>query len=212
MNPSEESPILTLGLPEPALKVSTPPKYIDYIDQWGLEPELSGPIPRRVVLRWWYVPMVAILAALLLATAVLLEVAYLGFGVWFDATKTSHFVGSVSLFLFTTVFVIVRTERNLRLSRLLASRGTATRGIIVESKEFYVSRAGNIYRRGVIEYHTQDRRDTKATLCAVGENGDTLTVLYLPEAPERAMLYKDCYYKAVASYSYRLGMAAAKGK
>ena len=29
--------------------------------------------------------------------------------------------------------------------------------------------------------------------------GDTLTVLYLPEAPEQAMPYIECAYKAVAS-------------
>lgn len=94
---------------------------------------------------------------------------------------------------------------SLRLSKLLVSRGAATRGIVVE-----VAAEQCIFHRGyrhLIAYDAPARYYVSCFSEKVERRvGDTLTVLYLPEAPEQAMLYSaytNCFYKAVASQEER---------
>ena len=77
------------------------------------------------------------------------------------------------------------------MSELLVSNGTATRGIIVEC----TFNAGNScktdpYWHVLIAYKTPARLDRKVRLDKKRRVGDTLTVFYLLEAPEIALLYE----------------------
>ena len=180
------------------------------VAEWKLEPELAGPIPRRVVARWGYLPM-----------AVLLSFALLGLGLWFyaanlPASAVAASAVAVSLLLFGLLFLnlgvptlfYVCNWQERRLARLLVSSGTAARGIIAECIRNHVQRFGSDFNY-LITYHTPAQRNISVSFVGMvprnpwgfngREVGDTLTVLYFPEAPEKALLYKDCYYKAVAS-------------
>lgn len=179
MKSSEESPLLSLGLSQPEPK------------DWVLDSELASPIPRRVVLRHGYI-----------ATAVLCAVLYLGLAVLIFRAEhvTFDWPFLIPLGVIALLYFAERPQR--RLSRLLVSNGSATRGVVVELKYFDGFKGGHV--EYVVAYHTPARRDIRVVADYCGFNvGDTTTVLYLPETPEKAMFYKECHYKAVASQKER---------
>lgn len=179
--------MLTLGLSQSETKESeAKPVLLKNAAAWK-EPELASPIPRRVVLRRGYI-----------RTAVLIAVLFLTLSYVFLFEAREGEWG-----LFAAVFIIFAVlvshyERDRRLSRLLVSSGTATRGIIVEHT-CIVGNKGHLHWQGVIAYETPARREIRLALHGKIKVGNTLTVLYMPETPEKAMLYKECHYKAVAS-------------
>ena len=115
------------------------PALPDRIAEWKLEPELACPTPRRVVLRWDYIARVLFFAinSLFFLAAVL-------FFVWVG--KADELLSALALWgscgAFGVIMIFV-SERKRRLSRLLVSRGTATRGTIAEAKWFCSGNRGN---------------------------------------------------------------------
>ena len=163
--------------------------------EWKLEPELTGPIPRRIALRRWdYLPRVIIWA--------IIALFFLGAGLFFlwVGVEDKLRVAVCGGFLTFGVAMLYVTERNRRLSRLLVSTGTATRGIIVERKNLGGrGRGGGDLYKFLIAYDTPHGDSKTSCFDTGGKVGDTLTVLYLPETPEQAKPYRVCSYKAVAS-------------
>ena len=99
------------------------------------------------------------------------------------------------------VLILYAVESSRRFHKLLVSRGTATRGVLLRTTSHMISDDNGVHHRlydHVIAYDTPVRH----FLSLEGESHkrtvrDTLTLLYLPESPERAMLYEHCWYKAV---------------
>lgn len=174
------------------------PDLPEWIADWKLEPELAGPIPRRVAMRWCAIIFVVVMAGFFASLAWLIFTE--GWGL-----KLS--LGGVLLgaaFFAALVACLLSFDRERELSRLLVSRGAAMRGIIAKRTEVHVPRHGSTLYYD-IAYDTPSRRSLTVTLKyqmpggLTGKKvGDTLTVLYLTEAPEQAMPYCECAYKAVA--------------
>lgn len=184
MKPSEQSPFPTLGLSQSRSM---------NLDKWQPQAELACPIPRRVALRWGYIAWSLFPAVFIFLFCSWILVSGLEMVFW------GYFVaGSCSLaFLF-----LCELER--REDRLLVSRGAATRGTVVESHErIILIGTDELVREDrdwkcVIAYDAPARRHITVFRERKRWVGDTLTVLYLPEAPEKAKLYEDCCHKAVA--------------
>lgn len=197
---SEQSPFLTLGLSQSEAKQSERTIALpEQITKWKLEPELAGPIPRRIVLEWGYI-----------AGAVVIAVAGL-YCFWIFLSGEA--AQSLWLKLFSGGFSALSLaglfgwDLERRHSRLLVGRGTATRGIIVEVTGYlaHTPRGTPVRRyKCVIAFDTPARHYVKLhNEYSERKVGDTLTILYLPEAPERAMPYMRCCYKAVAAQRER---------
>lgn len=162
------------------------PDLPDRFAEWKLEPELVGPIPRRMVPRFDY-----------LATAILLAVAFLGLEVWFYGTEIADYAWLFLIALGVMAITYYAGQQDRWLSSLLVSTGTVTRGVIVECTCFTGVR-GQDHWQGVIAYETPARRNIKVGLDRRRKVGEAITVLYMPEAPDLAMPYERCFYKAVS--------------
>jgi hypothetical protein len=185
---NQESPFLTLGLsrPEPM-----GPKLPKRIAEWKLEPELAGPIPRAILLRRdaylaRFVRHVVISSILALLSAVLLRLAI--------AAEQLALILILIMCILAPIWFLLREAR---LSRALVERGTATVGVVVERKRLRdpKGRFDDEWRH-VFVYETA-ARPHRIVSYAHSRLQNALTVLYLPESPQRAKLYKDCLYKAV---------------
>ena len=101
------------------------------------------------------------------------------------------------LFCFISLAVFLWHGRRSALSKKLVARGSATRGVAVEDKGYHNEADSWDW---LVAYETTTGSHLTLTLEIGHEEltvGDTLTILYLPEAPKRAMAYMDCYYTAV---------------
>ena len=187
----------------PAHRIQSEPRLElpERIAEWKLEPELACPIPRRVMLRWRYRSHPAFFVAGIFT--------FLGWSLFMAWRRWNLSLGGVlfgAVIFVALVALVFYFDEERELSRLLVSSGTATRGIIVKIMKTYVPRGGSDLQYD-IAYDTPARRYISIAFIYhipprgfTGRKvGDTLTVLYLPEAPEKAMAYSQCNYKAVAS-------------
>lgn len=185
---SDKDPVQTLGLSQSI------PSWLDLPEQiaeWKLEPELASPIPRKVVLKrgvmrefFWVSTGSLLLGALFFSVNWVL-----GGGDFFDL-----------VFFFSPVPVLLYRQYRRRFSNSLVTKGTATRSVVA-AKERYSGEDWEGFQY-TIAYEITSGYHMTQTVSRKKESwkcGDTLTILYLPESPERAMLYEDCAYKAVAS-------------
>ena len=199
MSLTGNSPFLTLGLSRSEAVKSEP-----RLENWRLEPELASPIPRPILLRHeYYIGQILGPPAFMLF-ALAIQIAL---GLIFGAVGTVHVKKMCAIFLpIIFAFAVVNfffVELARRSSRRLVARGIATRGIIVERKWISGRRSG--HWRHVIAYETPERQVIDISLGEDRAVGETLTVLYLPESPERAMLYEHCCYDAVAKLGETTG-------
>jgi hypothetical protein len=81
-------------------------------------------------------------------------------------------------------------------SKSLVAAGVATRGIVVR-KDWVDGEAGGCFECTVVYDTASGSRLTLSTGDQKMVAGDTLTILYLPESPNRAKPYRECDYKAV---------------
>ena len=153
------------------------------VTDWTPEPELVGPIPRVAVLSRMEIIVRVLPKFPLVFLLVFIQER------WLIAILSGWAVASV-----------VRTEWIRRLCKSLVARGTATRGIVSERIWHKPHRGFRGSYTYVIGYETP----AGGFQCRVHDpmsrriwRGDTLTVLYLPESPKRAMPYECCLYKAV---------------
>ncbi len=145
--------------------------------------QLSSPPPRRAVLKrgywkWWLTTL-----SLLLSVLVLRDL-------WPEISKLLFGITAISL-------LASSLGPSRRKSKLFVTRGLVARGIVVSKTSTGVDNS-------IFEYDYSVAYDSSAgshTLHYSGGNdesvGDSLTVLYLPERPEKAMLYRDCLHEAV---------------
>jgi hypothetical protein len=173
---------------EPQIEPAGPPPP-EQIDEWMLEPELAASIPRRIVLSW-----VEIIVRVLPQFPFFFLCAF--FREWW----------LVVIFGAWVVASVIRTEWLRRLSKALVERGTPTRGVVLERiwhkphRGFWSKPHRGSYTY-VIDYETPAERFQCRSHDPVSRRiwrGDAITVLYLPESPNRAMPYECCLYKAVS--------------
>lgn len=166
--------------PQPELKVPKEPDLPEHIAEWTLEPELAGPVPRAISPRRLdYYSRIFILPSVFVSA--------------FFHGKADR--ADLLTFMIVAAFVsLCVTEWQRRVSRTLVEKGIATRGIVLERNAVVVRRS--VYWRHVVGYETPVLLKIHSML-GHRQVGDTLTVLYLPDAPERAMPYERCLYKAV---------------
>jgi len=177
MESNDDDLFLTLGLSQPETRPDVPGRRVE----WEPEPELCGPVPRKVVLKdgvikeYYSGPFFGLWLFFLLFGALLFFASVEDsnkLGMW----GSPLFFGGIALFL-----LFVR-DRKRRISKLLVARGRATRGVVVDEWEAH--------------YKTPDGSKLELTLeSSAWAIGDVLTILHLPEAPERAMAYTECDYK-----------------
>jgi hypothetical protein len=182
-----ESGIITLGLSGPDPGGPTSCRRKEHVTEWSLEPELAAPVPRAVRLRGdYFVALLSVVFPLALLT-------------WAFLDDLRERPALLWLMAAAWMAMMAWVERLRRRSKVLVQRGVATRGSVVSSR-----------RRDPI------RREPGGWSCVVaveapqpcyvlamwGDDvrtrrvGDTVTVLYLPESPEWAMCYADCWYEA----------------
>ncbi|MBI4472474.1 MAG: DUF3592 domain-containing protein [Acidobacteria bacterium] len=157
-----------------------------------VDPELACPTPRTVRLKigpkfkFWVVYLILVLVGN------------------YKSVFSFPVFAVVLVLMLIPVLILGFTFLRSGKSRALVSRGVATRGI-VEDLEIKEGEDGNYYLM-VVTYDTPVAH--LATRLEVYERGsslrpwrvgDTLTILYSPEAPEKAMAYRYCAYKAVRS-------------
>ena len=193
MTSSDNSPFLTLGLSQPEAVVSEPE-----LASWTLEPELAAPIPRPTLLRrdYYIGQILGPPSFMLFALAIQITLGLIFGPIGIVQVKEVCTIFLPIIFAFAVMtFFFVELER--RSSRKFVQRGTPTRGMIVERKWISGHKSG--HWRHSIAYETPVRRVTHSSLGDNRKVGETLTVLYLPESPERAMLYEHCCYEATAT-------------
>jgi hypothetical protein len=170
-------------------------------EPWCLEPELACPIPRCVVPRWGVLVEGLVLSVVALGLSGLLfsggrtpsnVFPQPDFGFWVATVFTGFcfLVGAAELF-------------NFKWHYRLVIRGTATRGIVAEARRYGTSSprgAPATFYDYVIAYDAPTRFYLKLGHQTFERSvGDALTLLYLPESPQEAMVYEVCAWKAVAS-------------
>ena len=180
MGSSDIEPPRSIGLSQSG-KLDLP----EQVAEWKLEPELSFPIPLRAVLKVGSVLLLAIVSLFM-------------WGGFFLFWKVWD-VGGLFLCGWFAIGVSFSysTRPRLSLSKSLVRRGTATRGTVTACK--YRSSEHSDWTRCTIAYDAPARRFLTCNLGEGTKIGDTVTILYLPEAPDKAMRYKDCAYKAVVA-------------
>lgn len=183
MGSSEKTAFPSAGLSH-SEKVDLP----EQIAEWKLEPELACPIPRKIVLKEGVKQDFFAISFLWVGIAVATFS-----GMLLDDNERLGFLTVLSGGI--ALAVLIYRERRRRLSKLLVAKGLATRGVVVEDKGYH-SGEGDIYQ-WVVGYDAIDTPRLTLTLQdgdTVSAVGDTLTILYLRGAPERAMAYKECDY------------------
>ena len=160
----------------------------DQIAEWKLEPELASPIPRRVVLKGMFAAGECVSLTFLAAVALLT--------IW-----EGMLVGVLVMGCIVLGPIVIFCERERRLSKVLVSRGLAARGFIVH-REVPTGEGFEVHFAIAYDDDTRRARFYLGISPPFGKRkerkpGETLTVLYLPEAPNRAKPYEDCVYKAV---------------
>lgn len=160
------------------------------IASWTPEPELAGPIPRTTVFRLERTS----------GSLLFLTVLPIALSLFYFVESRLIYLSVVPAPLFLIMLWKFVTHR--RLSKLLVTKGTAARGVVVSVRRWMKSNYKSESRHPrfdyVIAYETPDRREIKLEeeidFLPVGQ---TLTVLYLPEAPEKALPYFRCCYEAL---------------
>lgn len=198
MGSSDKGPFLTLGLSESEAIQSEPTLDLpEQIAEWKLEPELACTIPRQIVMRKGMISPLAFLLGITGGVVVVLG------GLLF--VKSSLPLGNYVVLGFLGVVLVLysgmliyASVQDRRFFKSLVSRGVATRGTVVRVEAVENSEGGEAYNC-VVAYGTPERHGLTMKGYRKFEVGDTLTVLYLPEAPQKAMTYSACDYKAVAS-------------
>jgi hypothetical protein len=198
MTLQDKDPIITLGLSNPKTKEAQVGSVPRRITEWTLEPELSGPIPRSVMLKrgdYWifYLPFLFFLVVGLIGPHIFLVRSFSSRPIDSsdDWPALIPFLTVILPIGFATVFF---AEWERRLSKALVERGTATRGTIVRQSWIRLRRGG--YYKDVIAFETPALRHIKSKSSSA--RWLPVTVLYLPKFPLCARLYQDCLYKAVA--------------
>ena len=168
----------------------------DRIADWKLESELAFPIPRRVVIKRMFAAGHYVSLTFLAALAL--------FAILGGMPVSVLVMGCIGLGPF-----VIYLERERQLSKALVSKGLAVPGFIVQ-REFVPTEGDELGVESVVAYgpdedirHVRFLRSINHIFHWVAPRskerrpGDTLTLLYFPEAPERAKPYEDCVYKAV---------------
>ena len=93
----------------------------DQIAEWNLEPELECPIPREVVLKKGYIPLPSVVYLL----------PGIIFAAIFAASWELGWLVFAGCLWFLALGILFSAERDRRLSKLLVTRGLATRGVVV---------------------------------------------------------------------------------
>ena len=185
MGSSDKDPFLTLGLSE-SEKLELPTQ----IAAWTLEPELASPVPRRVVLKIGKVFFYAIFALVISAIFFLTM-----WKAWeWSSDRLFRVVFLCGWFALGVLFFYA-ARWDLQLSKLLVRWGATTRGTITACE--YGSNEAGTWATCSVAYDTPARHFLTCDLDEGTKVGDTVTILYLPEAPDKAKPYVSCDYKAV---------------
>ena len=161
-------------------------------ESWKREPELDAEIPRNTSLvfraklwgRGWMVLGAAIVSGMLVSWELLGFWWISGFAVW--------------------MVVLVTLEGRRRRSKFLVSKGLAVCGAVVDWKEVEKGMDGGetyISHEYTVAYDLPDggtltfSEERLTRECYVGQK---LTVLYLPQAPEEAILYETAVHRAMS--------------
>lgn len=149
----------------------------------GCDRQLNSPPPRRVALRaeyygWWSTTFCFLLAVVLVA----------------------YWSPKVTGFLFC-IFILWLLLSSLQVSRqkskLFVARGVATRGVVVNKTE--IGPDESLYSYDYSVAYDSPMGSHKLYFSGYDEYsvGDTLTVLYLPDNPDNAVLYSNCWHVGV---------------
>lgn len=185
---------------------------------WKPEPELAGPIPRRVALKpeviipYLTLLLISVVGAILMMGESHFTISVFGLPVHrvtSPAPWQKVFVGGFFAALLIAIFAVI--ERGRRESKSLVECGIPARGTVVSVERRWrwrftgLTLAGRRETRIVLAYDTPQGPMTHEVTGEITSNeketkvGDVHTLLYLPESPENATLYKQCWYEAVAS-------------
>jgi hypothetical protein len=190
------------------------------VPTWTLEPELAGPVPRRVVLRLEKIALAALISTVFLFVSIAFltndkgwrfTVSVFGWPIYettnpaWGAVFFAVFFGGFSLL----IAIVMELER--RRDRSLVQWGTATRGTVVsvERRRRWGLRGSTVTcqqeTKIVLAYDTPQGPMKYEVMGEITLNdgktkvGDTHTLLYSPESPENPKLYKQCLYTAVGA-------------
>ena len=158
----------------------------EQLARWTLEPELDCRIPRKVVAKKRSIVVPLALLSLGIAGGAAVRFA--------NADEPFLWLGPFGLFGFLALLF----ELDRRSSKWFVERGVPTPAVVVALAPDGANAEDP--RQAFLSFDTNDGRHVTIEIPWTDESqqgGETVTVLYFPESPERAMVYDRCDYTAL---------------